>query len=67
MDQATQFILKLVLAAFVTLVVSISGCTVHQDRVIATMVKEGANPVAARCAISGTDGRQVLCGEAARK
>ena len=50
----------LILAGFVTLVTSISAAHIGNSRLIAQMVKDGADPIRAACAIRG-DGRDPLC------
>lgn len=50
-DQFYLGVWKLVTAAFGVLVLSISGCTIHQHSTIRLMIEHGANPLAARCAV----------------
>lgn len=45
---------KFVIVAFAVLVATVGGCSAHQNSVIESMVKAGANPQEAYCAIKGS-------------
>jgi len=44
---------RIVAAAFAVLVLTIGGCSAYKSGVVADMVKAGADPIAAHCAIFG--------------
>lgn len=46
-------------AAF-ALCIGIPSCSIHADRAIAEMVKAGADPIAAHCAVTSSSDR-VMC------
>ena len=40
---------KLVLIGFCVMILSFSGCTMHNNRIAERLVNQGADPVAVRC------------------
>lgn len=53
---------KLIAITFCVTVVSMTGCTMNNKRVLNEMVKNGASPMEARCAIGvDTESQTVLC------
>jgi len=56
---------KLVSITVCVLIVSISGCTANDRRVVAEMVKNGADPVIASCSLGVVGGyNAALCAQA---
>ena len=51
---------KIVAATVVALVVTFAGCTSHQVSTIERMTAAGANPLDAKCAVGGTDGKECI-------
>lgn len=49
---------KIVAATFMAFVVTVAGCSAHNARVIERMTVAGADPLDAKCAISGSDGKE---------
>lgn len=64
-DKLKALGMKLALVAFLGLVGTIGGCKVHADYQVTALIKQGTNPIAARCAIYGRSG-SVTCYEFAR-
>lgn len=59
---------RLAAGTICVLVVSIAGCSANDSRILAQMVRNGADPIAARCALGNlsTTG-QVVCAVQAAK
>ena len=71
MDDNTYWatIWKLVAISFAALVMTIGGCTVHQQTKVTELVRAGADPIKARCGVVGVTGSSdaAICGVAAAK
>jgi hypothetical protein len=56
---------KLAAITVCVLIVSISGCTANDRRVVAAMIKNGADPIMARCSLGVSDSLDaMLCAQA---
>jgi len=51
---------KIVALTFVAFSVTIAGCDAHQVRVIERMTAAGVNPLDAKCAVGGSDGKECI-------
>ncbi|MCZ2113910.1 MAG: hypothetical protein LC131_08765 [Anaerolineae bacterium] len=57
---------RTVAAAFAVLVLTIGGCSAYRSSLVADMVKAGADPIKAHCAIFGIGSNDAaMCGAAA--
>lgn len=65
----TRSLILYIVAAALTAAVLTSpvACTVHRQRIIAAAIKDGADPIAAKCAIEGETQHSTLCALAALK
>ncbi len=54
MDELWVLFLKCVTAVLISLMLVIGGCVTKRDMLIVDMVKAGADPLAAQCAIAST-------------
>lgn len=54
MDTRTTAVWITAIAALLTLLLSPVACTMHRNRMIAEIVKNGADPIEAKCALTAT-------------
>jgi hypothetical protein len=61
-DQKFWAIFTAIIGAVVTaLILTVASVTKHNDKIILEMVEEGADPLAASCAITNTQGNSPTC------
>lgn len=51
---------RTVAAAVIAVVLITAGCSVHKQRVLEAMVEKGANPIDAKCSLSGSEDRACI-------
>lgn len=58
---------KIIGATIVISMLGFSGCAMHENYLIKSMVEHGTNPMAASCAIAPHMQQEAICGMAATK
>jgi len=60
------FILGLISAIFIVLIATIGACSIYESRLVSEAIKNGVDPISARCAISGSSNSPTMCAISAR-
>jgi hypothetical protein len=67
MDYKTMFTYIVAILAGVTILISPVQCTMNRQELIAKAIKEGADPIAAKCAIESDTGSPICLVKASQK
>jgi hypothetical protein len=61
MSKTDAFVAVLAIVLGAAVLLSPVACTINRHRIIAQAIKDGADPIAARCAIEGDTGYTPAC------